>query len=73
MQWLREKPDDLNELDEARRYAEDVGDDESDEGVDMEADPERKRPGASVRRGIGAANGGASPMAVETNGDTSFA
>ncbi|XDG06131.1 hypothetical protein ABKA04_005746 [Annulohypoxylon sp. FPYF3050] len=63
MQWLRDKPDDINDLDEARRYAEDNPDTEDDdESMNLNGRPVRRlRP----RRRHGQ---GGSPMAVETNG-----
>jgi casein kinase II subunit beta len=63
MQWLRDKPNDLSELDEARRYAEENPDsDDDDESMNLNGRPvrrlrQRKRHGT-----------GGSPM--ETNGES---
>ncbi|KAH7375279.1 casein kinase II regulatory subunit [Plectosphaerella cucumerina] len=65
MQWLRSRPDDISELDEAKRYAEEHPD--SDDGDDASAPATRQRPSGSTRlRQRQARNG--SPMNVEANG-----
>ncbi|KAI1763373.1 casein kinase II regulatory subunit-domain-containing protein [Hypoxylon sp. FL1150] len=63
MQWLRDKPEDITELDEAREYAENHPDsDDDDESMNMNGRPARKlRP--QRRRGQGG-----SPMTLEANG-----
>jgi len=64
MAWLRKRPDDLKELDEASNYAAEHGD-ESDDGIETNGAPARRRaPPRRLRR----INGG-SPMSVEANGD----
>ncbi|KAK7911560.1 hypothetical protein PG985_014041 [Apiospora marii] len=67
MQWLRDKPDDMSELDEARRYVEDNPDseDEDDASMNLNGRPIRRRR-ARRRQGQGGQNG--SPMMVEQNG-----
>jgi casein kinase II subunit beta len=64
MQWLRDKPDDISELDEARRFVEDNPDseDEDDTNMNLNGRPIRR---LRARRRNGH-NG--SPMTVETNG-----
>lgn len=65
MQWLRARPDDVTELDEARLYAEMHPDEDDDEGmVSNGRAVVRRRPPRSRRRA--AQNG--SPMNVEANG-----
>jgi len=69
MQWLRDKPDDINELDEARRYAEEHPDsDDDDESMNLNGRPvvRRRVPGHRLRTQRQRQNG--SPMTVETNG-----
>ncbi|KAI4861583.1 casein kinase II regulatory subunit-domain-containing protein [Hypoxylon rubiginosum] len=63
MQWLRDKPDDITELDEARLFAENNPDSEDDdESMNLNGRPSRRlRP--QRRRGQGG-----SPMAAEANG-----
>ncbi|CAJ2504931.1 Uu.00g123250.m01.CDS01 [Anthostomella pinea] len=63
MQWLREKPEDLSELDEARRFVEENPDsDDDDESMNLNGRPARRlRP--KRRQGQGG-----SPMNTETNG-----
>ncbi|KAI0113055.1 casein kinase II regulatory subunit-domain-containing protein [Daldinia grandis] len=63
MQWLRDKPDNISELDEARHHAEaNHGSDDDDESMNLNGRPVRRlRP----RRRHGQ---GGSPMAVEANG-----
>ncbi len=63
MQWLRSRPDNIIDLDEAQRYAEEVED--SEEEMDGISESATSRP---LRRRAAAANGG-SPMNVEPNGD----
>ncbi|KAK6079553.1 casein kinase II regulatory subunit [Seiridium cupressi] len=64
MQWLRDKPDDISELDEARRFVEDNPDseDEDDANMNLNGRPIRR---LRARRRNGHSG---SPMAVETNG-----
>jgi len=71
MQWLRDKPDDLTELDEARLYVEAVGDEESDEAINLDSARSRNTVGTARRRG-GAPGGGGSPMTVEPNGEGTY-
>jgi casein kinase II subunit beta len=69
MQWLRSRPDDINELDEAQAYAEEVRDDDSeDEGIVGGRGVRSARNIAPPRRRVPAANGG-SPMSIEPNGE----
>jgi casein kinase II subunit beta len=69
MQWLRSRPDEMNELDEAKRYHEEVGDEDSED----ETIQGNRRPGRSMgppRRRPGATNGAsASPMSIDQNGE----
>jgi len=73
MQWLRDKPADINELDEARRYRDEhdglvKDDDEGDDGVaDAEPRP-RKKAAVRKRRGVNGA-AGASPMDMDGQGN----
>lgn len=61
MQWLRDKPADLSELDEARRFAEENPDsDDDDENMNMQGRPIRK---PRQRR-----RNGTAPTPIETNG-----
>ncbi|KAI0175011.1 casein kinase II regulatory subunit [Pestalotiopsis sp. NC0098] len=64
MQWLRDKPADASELDEARRYVEENPDseDEDDATMNLNGRPIRR---LRARRRNGPSG---SPMAVETNG-----
>lgn len=62
MQWLRDKPAEMDELDEARRFAEDNSEDEDDTNMNLNGRPIRR---LRARRRNG--NGG-SPMNVEQNG-----
>ncbi|KAK9775328.1 putative Casein kinase II subunit beta [Seiridium cardinale] len=64
MQWLRDKPDDISELDEARRFVEDNPDSEDEDDANMNLN------GRPVRRLRARKRNGhsGSPMAVETNG-----
>jgi casein kinase II subunit beta len=73
MQWLRDKPDDVNELDEARRFAEEQGDsdDDAESGMNMNGrSMARRRPpgNARLRAQQQRQNQNGSPMALETNG-----
>jgi casein kinase II subunit beta len=62
MQWLRDKPTDIFELDEARHFAEENPDSEDEDDANVNGRPARRlRP----RRRNGPSG---SPMAVETNG-----
>jgi len=63
MQWLRQKPTDIGELDEARIFAEEQADSEDDESMNLNGRPVRK---LRARKRTGQA---ASPM--ETNGANS--
>ncbi|KAI1638265.1 casein kinase II regulatory subunit-domain-containing protein [Biscogniauxia mediterranea] len=64
MQWLRDKPDDLSELDEARRFAEDNPDsDDDDESMNLHGRPVRRLRQQRRRHGQGG-----SPAPMETNG-----
>ena len=67
MQWLRSRPDDLDELNEAQRYAEEGGYEDSDEET-MGGVPRATHNMGPPRRRGGTANGG-SPMSVEPNGE----
>ncbi|KAL2109179.1 hypothetical protein VUR80DRAFT_2833 [Thermomyces stellatus] len=68
MQWLRDRPDDLTELDEARLYAEMHPDSDEDEGMASNGRAMvRRRPPRRRRRA--AQNG--SPMNMEVNGGES--
>jgi casein kinase II subunit beta len=71
MQWLRSRPDDINDLDEASLYADQIEDDESEElGVQFNASGgQRQTRGESLRKRKGASNGSGSPMKVEQNGE----
>lgn len=72
MQWLRERPSDINELDEARLYAEQNPDSEDDDensgqaGVNGRVMVRRRPPGNARLRQRQNNNG--SPMALSTNG-----
>ncbi|KAH8887653.1 hypothetical protein GQ53DRAFT_287510 [Thozetella sp. PMI_491] len=67
MRWLRDKPDDINELDEARLFAEQGGDSDDDE--DGRAVARRRPPGnARLRQQRRQQQQNGSPMAVDTNG-----
>jgi casein kinase II subunit beta len=61
MLWLRQRPLNTNELDEATLYTAEHGDD-SDEDVGVNGASTRRRNGSGRRR---RANGGGSPMAIE--------
>ncbi|KAH8903495.1 hypothetical protein BR93DRAFT_885008 [Coniochaeta sp. PMI_546] len=71
MQWLRNKPDDINELDEARIYAQQPGDsDDDDESMtqNSRSGARRRPPGnARLRTAQRQAQNG-SPMSLEANG-----
>lgn len=64
MSWLRQRPVNIQDLDEAAIFAADHGD-ESDDDSGPNGAPTRRRTGASTRP---RANGG-SPMSVEANGE----
>lgn len=69
MQWLRERPDDVNELDEARIYAEqnpESDDDDEPMGVNGRLMVRRRPPGNGRLRERQQQNG--SPMAMSANG-----
>ncbi len=70
MQWLRDKPDDTNELDEARRFVEDHPDsDDDDESMNLNGRPVvRRRPPGSARLRQQRQNQNGSPMTMEANG-----
>lgn len=70
MQWLRDKPTDVTELDEARKYAlenPDSDDDESMNGTGSSR-PRRRRVRGNPRLRASRENHNGSPMAVEANG-----
>jgi len=67
MTWLRMRPSDITELDEAALYAAEHAGDESDDGVDVNGTLTRPRHHTPARRNR-RPNGG-SPMSVEANGD----
>lgn len=71
MQWLRDKPEDITELDEAKQYAQEQGDSEDeDEAMNLNTRAvARRRPhgNARLRQAARQAQNG-SPMAVEGNG-----
>jgi len=69
MKWLRERPEDINELDEARLYATETGD-ISEEESGFGGASTRRRTGATRKRRAGA-NGG-SPMTTGTNGEETY-
>ncbi|KAF3761567.1 intrinsic regulator activity, regulation of circadian rhythm [Cryphonectria parasitica EP155] len=65
MQWLRDKPADINELDEVRRYALENPDSDDDESMNgTSSRPPRRR----VRRRPQRQDENGSPTAVEANG-----
>lgn len=79
MQWLRERPDDIKDLDEARLYAEQNPDSDDDESMNVNGragnnnnnnttstTSRRRVPGSTRLRQRQRQNG--SPMAVSTNG-----
>jgi casein kinase II subunit beta len=72
MQWLRSKPDDITELDEAKRYAHQPGDSDDDDDEPMTQSSRggsRRRPPGNARLRTAqrhAQNG--SPMSLEANG-----
>jgi len=72
MQWLRSKPDDITELDEAKRYAQQAGDSDDDDDESMNQSGRgaaRRRPPGNARLRTAqrqAQNG--SPMSLEANG-----
>lgn len=70
MQWLRDKPEDINELDEARIYASEHPDsDDDDESMNLNGRAMvRRRPPGSSRLGRQRQHQNGSPMALETNG-----
>lgn len=69
MQWLRDKPDEISDLDEARRFAEEHRDsDDDDESMNLNGRPTRRLRQQRRRHGHGG-----SPMALEPNGaDSGF-
>jgi casein kinase II subunit beta len=69
MQWLRDKPEDITELDEARHFMEANPDsDDDDESMNLNGRPagRRRPPGSARLRQRQNQNG--SPMTMETNG-----
>ncbi len=67
MRWLRDKPDDINRLDEAQLFAEQGGDsDDDDESMNLNGQAVVQRRPTGNARLRQQQNG--SPMAVETNG-----
>lgn len=73
MQWLRDKPSDVNELDEARRHREeqeaagvDVGDGEGDvPDASVATVKPRKKAAVRKRRGVNGVGAGGSPMDMD--------
>jgi casein kinase II subunit beta len=71
MQWLRDKPDDITELDEARLFAQEHAEsDDEDDAMNLngKAVVRRRPPGNSRLRQGQRRNQNGSPMAVEANG-----
>jgi casein kinase II subunit beta len=71
MQWLRDRPDDMSELDEARLYAEEHPDsDDEDETMNVNGPTATRRrpPGNARLRQQQRQTQNGSPMAVEANG-----
>lgn len=72
MQWLRDKPDNITELDEARLFAQEHGesDDDGDDAMNLNGRTAgRRRPPGSARLRQGQRrNHNGSPMALEANG-----
>ncbi len=70
MQWLRDKPEDVNELDEARRFLEEHPDsDDDDETMNVNGRSGRRRPPGSARlRQQQRQTENGSPMAIDANG-----
>lgn len=70
MQWLRSRPDDIEELNEVAMAADETDDDEGgvNGGMSSSQQQHRKRAPYLRRRKGGNANGG-SPMAVDANGE----
>lgn len=71
MQWLRDKPDDITELDEARLFAQEQGDsDDDDDAMNLNGRPiARRRPLGNARlRHPQRQNQNGSPMVLEANG-----
>ncbi|PHH85289.1 hypothetical protein CDD83_634 [Cordyceps sp. RAO-2017] len=69
MRWLRDRPEDINELDESRNYAEQFGEsDDDDDNVNMNGRVmvRRRPPGSARLRQRQNQNG--SPMQLSTNG-----
>ncbi|KUI69207.1 Casein kinase II subunit beta-1 [Cytospora mali] len=66
MQWLRDKPANISELDEARRYAEENPDSDDDESMNGNSRQARRRPRGNARLRQRQQNG--SPMAIDPNG-----
>jgi casein kinase II subunit beta len=70
MQWLRDKPDDVNELDEAKRYREEqesVANKDGEVEADMaDATPRRKKAAVRKRKGVNGVGG--SPMDMDGGG-----
>lgn len=50
MQWLRDRPQDINELDEAKLYAQQADSDDEDESMNGKVAARRRPPGLSRRR-----------------------
>lgn len=71
MQWLRDKPEDVTELDEARQFAQEHGDsDDEDEAMNLNGRTvvRRRPPGSARLRQNQRRNQNGSPMALEANG-----
>ncbi|ROW08215.1 hypothetical protein VMCG_03080 [Cytospora schulzeri] len=66
MQWLRDKPADISELDEARRYVEENPESDDDESMNGNTRAARRRPRGNARLRQRQQNG--SPMTVDPNG-----
>lgn len=69
MRWLRERPADVNELDEARLYLEQHPESEDEDGASTSRAVVRRRPPGNARlRQRQNQNQNGSPMAMSTNG-----
>ena len=70
MRWLRDKPDDINDLDEARQFADDGPSEDDDESMNLNgrSGARRRPPGNARLRQQQRQTQNGSPMAVETNG-----
>jgi casein kinase II subunit beta len=68
MTWLRNRPDDIKDLDEASIYNTEHPEESEDEGVDVNGAPRAQPPRHIAGRRVRRPNGG-SPMSVEANGE----